>query len=92
MVLPFIEGGRYLINLETRTQAAQLQGIRRIIQEPRLPSAAYLRMILNTDDIKETLRTKPVGISRILREHPYYNSLFKLRFKVHNLPGTALGE
>lgn len=71
LIQPIVEGGLNLIDLEVRTKAALLQRVRRLIAEPRLPSAAFLRMIIQVDDLKETFRAKLPGVPKPVKEIPY---------------------
>lgn len=84
LTLPVAEGGLGLFDLQTRTHAALIQGIRRILHEPRLGPAAFLRQILGITDLKEYFRTKPRQIPTAIKTLPYYNSMFKLWFKLHH--------
>lgn len=78
LTLPVSQGGLGLGDLETRTQAALLQGIRRLIHQPRLGSAAYLRDILKSNDLKEYFRCRPAKIPKAITTSPIYTSMFKL--------------
>lgn len=84
LLIPTSKGGLGLIDLQTRIQAALIQTIRRILHEPRLGSAAYLRGVLSTPDLREYLRAKPNKFPSVIKALPYYNSMLQLWFKLHN--------
>lgn len=88
LILPVAEGGLNLIDLQTRTQAALLQMLRRILAHPALGAAAFLRQALAVDDLTEEFRTKPVQIHRSMKNLPYYQSILKLWFKFHTFYPT----
>lgn len=86
--LPIAEGGLNLIDLETRTQAALLQVLRRILAKPKMGAAAYLRATLGSEDLNETFRTKPQQINNSIKDKPYYYTLFRIWFKFHSFQPT----
>lgn len=88
MSLPIAEGELNLIDLEIRTQAALLQVLRRILAQPRMGAAAYLRTELEVEDLNEELRTKPLRIQRSIQNKPYYLSIFKIWHKFHSFQPT----
>lgn len=72
-----------MIDLQTRTQAALLQMLRRILAHPNLGAAAFLRHVLAVEDLTEEFRTKPLRIHRSMINLPYYHSMLKLWFQFH---------
>lgn len=84
LLLPVAEGGLGLIDLQIRTQAALIQGIRRLLHEPRLGAAAYLRGILSTPELAQYFGTKPDKIPNAIKALPYYNTMFQLWSKIHD--------
>lgn len=91
MTLPILEGGLNLIDLETRTQAALLQFLWRLLAQPMMGAAAYLRAVLGADDLNEEIRTKPLRIHKSIKDNPYYFSMFKIWHKFHSFKPAAGG-
>lgn len=88
LILPVAQGGLNLFDLESRTQAAHIQAIRRILLYPEHGPALYLQHILKADSLLEVLRSRPKSIPKSISRLPYYNAVFKIWFRAHHLYPT----
>lgn len=88
LILPLTEGGLNLFDLDSRTQAAHIQVIRRILLYLDHGPALYLRHILKADSLPEVLRLRPRSIPKTISRLPYYNAVFKIWCRVHHFYPT----